>query len=175
MTDNDRFWLYPVALLTESVDRNRFLHAKCYADRESLSSRRAWIEMGRPLTLIKARRSLSSRRAWIEMLAAETAGTLETVALLTESVDRNHVEQLLGDKVSVALLTESVDRNVGQAEPHKANHVALLTESVDRNAGVLGAILGIKVALLTESVDRNRCVAIYGAAPYSRSPHGERG
>ena len=35
----------PVALRKESVDRNLELAKKCYQDAESLSARRAWIEI----------------------------------------------------------------------------------------------------------------------------------
>ena len=100
-----------VALLTESVDRNkvcRFVQIIC---KESLSSRRAWIEIyaqcaisSTSLSLSSRRawieipskscctdcgRSLSSRRAWIEILIASITRSLSYVALLTESVDRN--------------------------------------------------------------------------------------
>ena len=77
-------------------------------------------------------KSLSSRRAWIEIASARYRDRW-LVALLTESVDRNHqILSLIPRKSIVALLTESVDRNRGASTPGTAI-VALLTESVDRN------------------------------------------
>ena len=80
-----------------------------------------------------------------------------TVALLTESVDRNNWLQIGGKIITmVALLTESVDRNNHDASRCKRPPVALLTESVDRNSLMrIWAITACMVALLTESVDRN--------------------
>ena len=59
------FW--NVALLTESVDRNR----------------------ARPMEAAPSGESLSSRRAWIEIVIFGGSVIVQTVALLTESVDRN--------------------------------------------------------------------------------------
>ena len=56
--------------------------------------------------------SLSSRRAWIEMQNVYGAVYDKSVALLTESVDRNKLMQAETAQPVVALLTESVDRNV---------------------------------------------------------------
>ena len=54
------------------------------------------------------------------MLAADTAGTLDTVALLTESVDRNSRGNKAPNQYTVALLTESVDRNIAVRKPKAA-------------------------------------------------------
>ena len=55
----------------------------------SLSARRAWIEIVKPLSIAKSRRSLSATRAWIEIvLGVQNKGILR-VALRKESVDRN--------------------------------------------------------------------------------------
>ena len=59
----------PVALLTESVDRNCTIPELGYKATVSLSSRRAWIEMAiKDFGLVFDSQSLSSRRAWIEIL-----------------------------------------------------------------------------------------------------------
>ena len=61
-------------------------------------------------------------------------GLAPLVALLTESVDRNHLEiDPLATYKAVALLTESVDRNLPLISITVRAGVALLTESVDRN------------------------------------------
>ena len=60
-----------VALRKESVDRNKIGIAAIDSIIESLSARRAWIEMTYVTRLPRAQvSSLSARRAWIEMLLA---------------------------------------------------------------------------------------------------------
>ena len=56
---------------------------------ESLSARRAWIEIGRLTVGNPHMPSLSARRAWIEMLNRWTTREFWPVALRKESVDRN--------------------------------------------------------------------------------------
>ena len=56
-----------VALRKESVDRNNFGVDDRTRGFESLSARRAWIEMLAILGCMFVIRSLSARRAWIEM------------------------------------------------------------------------------------------------------------
>ena len=54
----------------------------------SLSSRRAWIEMEKVLSLMsKDALSLSSRRAWIEISSSSDQRERSRVALLAEGVD----------------------------------------------------------------------------------------
>ena len=56
---------------------------------ESLSARRAWIEI-RLVSMSDAwHRSLSARRAWIEIRVRSHPGKPNAVALRKESVDRN--------------------------------------------------------------------------------------
>ena len=79
-----------VALRKESVDRNVSpLHAE-----------------------LQAKQSLSARRAWIEIFLSVLALGIPTVALRKESVDRNMrwVYARL-NVIAVALRKESVDRN----------------------------------------------------------------
>ena len=152
--------------------------------------------MGLNLPLVSV--SLSSRRAWIE-IGTEVAKTgMEAVALLTESVDRNNLhaegvgqssESLSsrrawieikcavpgGTDITVALLTESVDRNLSFRLVELYPRVALLTESVDRNALAMRQQKKPEVALLTESVDRNPSGRRKYPCCRGRSPHGERG
>ena len=57
--------------------------------------------------------SLSARRAWIEIESVFVFGlNIQNVALRKESVDRNLDDVDGGDLVHVALRKESVDRNI---------------------------------------------------------------
>ena len=69
----------------------------------SLSARRAWIEIGRWVTMACSRVSLSARRAWIEMIPPWTAQSVTRVALRKESVDRNYT-----DTAVIVLRSESL-------------------------------------------------------------------
>ena len=61
--------LPPVALRKESVDRN-FLFIELFLQIfQSLSARRAWIEITPRASKSLSRESLSARRAWIEIAA----------------------------------------------------------------------------------------------------------
>ena len=57
--------------------------------RESLSARRAWIEIEDDGILSTGAPSLSARRAWIEISLPARKYTAPRVALRKESVDRN--------------------------------------------------------------------------------------
>ncbi len=79
-----------VALLAEGVDRN-----------------------GHTLGVIHHnRQSPSSRRAWIEISGRNVAGASVLVALLAEGVDRNWLLIRSLRQMLVALLAEGVDRNL---------------------------------------------------------------
>ena len=81
--------------------------------------------------------SLSARRAWIEIIGPKTREKNRKVALRKESVDRNFISLTACCKrIKVALRKESVDRNgyVGVLVVLWAL-VALRKESVDRNIG----------------------------------------
>ena len=56
-----------VALRKESVDRNLKPHNYALCHWQSLSARRAWIEIQAATILGEAVESLSARRAWIEI------------------------------------------------------------------------------------------------------------
>ena len=100
----------------------------------SLSARRAWIEMRKPVTMRRSTAvalrkesvdrnleletgenvtatSLSARRAWIEIVEFHLFASSGVVALRKESVDRNFCVKLLLQLMKVALRKESVDRN----------------------------------------------------------------
>ena len=58
--------------------------------------------------------SLSARRAWIEITPKPgKVNVVEPVALRKESVDRNAACTAIASKSDVALRKESVDRNIG--------------------------------------------------------------
>ena len=102
-----------VALRKESVDRNKRTHRIQTIAQQSLSARRAWIEifglsrMMRQIMPVALRKesvdrnflyvlygigyiaSLSARRAWIEIAQNYTLRPACKVALRKESVDRN--------------------------------------------------------------------------------------
>ena len=102
-----------VALRKESVDRNRFRSCVKVVMVQSLSARRAWIEIFSNLyDLPPTVSSLSARRAWIEMSFEQNKGLLLGVALRKESVDRNLPSgHFRADLWQVALRKESGDRN----------------------------------------------------------------
>ena len=79
-----------VALRKESVDRNKFTPANMGGNGQSLSARRAWIE--------------------IEGCTAVAVRKI-AVALRKESVDRNFIFAGIQRDFCVALRKESVDRN----------------------------------------------------------------
>ena len=56
---------------------------------QSLSARRAWIEIDYIAQMPSLYKSLSARRAWIEINCVAMAGRTSNVALRKESVDRN--------------------------------------------------------------------------------------
>ena len=77
--------------------------------------------------------SLSARRAWIEITISIWTGFWKRVALRKESVDRNLVSRTGKIPGSVALRKESVDRNHRSIIAKSPYSVALRKESVDRN------------------------------------------
>ena len=102
-----------VALRKESVDRNVDAQNLCVSIIQSLSARRAWIEIGALQNRGCCRWSLSARRAWIEM-HIKIIGRLLVASL---SARRAWIEMPLGPMMrrcgAVALRKESVDRNQG--------------------------------------------------------------
>ena len=102
-----------VALRKESVDRNFDTMQIVIVVMQSLSARRAWIEIaqGRRVSgcaLVALRKESVDRNLWWGVRKA--VGSL--VALRKESVDRNtHDTQTMEGGIIVALRKESVDRN----------------------------------------------------------------
>ena len=90
------------------------------------------LEEQKPLTI---RQSLSARRAWIEIYLGRARHRQDVwVALRKESVDRN--SRYHGPTIKtryVALRKESVDRNRYAVRYLQVIEVALRKESVDRN------------------------------------------
>ena len=79
-----------VALRKESVDRNNPLETFIILAKQSLSARRAWIEICPTCQWRRSvKLSLSARRAWIEIIYPVRGRHLNWVALRKESVDRN--------------------------------------------------------------------------------------
>ena len=63
---------------------------------QSLSARRAWIEITKKPCCAPTAKSLSARRAWIEIVEPTAQALEPQVALRKESVDRNpHTEDLI--------------------------------------------------------------------------------
>ena len=73
----------------------------------------------------KLGQSLSARRAWIEMLRGEQRVYRYSVALRKESVDRNRIGPPVVQVGGVALRKESVDRNAVQAGGDKPQPLSL--------------------------------------------------
>ena len=78
--------------------------------------------------------SLSARRAWIEIMGRYEEPFRSRVALRKESVDRNEEQIEQETTPEVALRKESVDRNFMASRRFRASWVALRKESVDRNS-----------------------------------------
>ena len=101
-----------VALRKESVDRNICMKEVLTWVLQSLSARRAWIEICNPWDwFFTGTLSLSARRAWIEIFCLRLMFWLFPVALRKESVDRNVSASAYYSPPPVALRKESVDRN----------------------------------------------------------------
>ena len=115
-----------VALRKESVDRNHDDMLRYRDAEQSLSARRAWIEIPRPTPRCRQHLSLSARRAWIEIIrrCMQHAGNI--VALRKESVDRNLI---CGSNrtidIIVALRKESVDRNTHNTQAMEGGIMSL--------------------------------------------------
>ncbi len=93
-----------VALRKESVDRNFDTVQVIIIVMESLSARRAWIEIPTLCCMPKTvTPSLSARRAWIEILATRLADMSAAVALRKESVDRNTYTRTQSTSLSASL------------------------------------------------------------------------
>ena len=146
-----------VALLTESVDWNHIytlstLKRLC---RSPHGERGLKYRLHR--NLHQSNQSLSSRRAWIEMIIILESISPFKVALLTESVDWN---RMVGwgylYSFAVALREESVDWNMGRQRSRKVHLSSLSSRRawIEINLDDYTTD-GTYVALLTESVDWN--------------------
>ena len=144
-----------VALRKESVDRNPLVVTAFPGSAESLSARRAWIEISYAHCSQRSDWSLSARRAWIEIFVSAFDVLAVSVALRKESVDRNvnpyKLTMIFG---KVALRKESVDRN---AYGRRITRKITLSLSARR--------AWIEMFLERSEIMKNR----------RRSPQGERG
>ena len=166
-----------VALLTESVDWNHIytlstlkrlcrsphgerglkyrLHRNLHQSNQSLSSRRAWIEIEWSDEVIyTVLPSLSSRRAWIEIWGDSGAG---------KYTYRRSPHGERGLKL-ILMITQ------------RTEHMSLSSRRawIEMSFNNFTAVLSF-VALLTESVDWNSVFCKTVALFHCRSPHGERG
>ena len=126
----------PVALRKESVDRNPCCAGRTCNACQSLSARRAWIEIECMGVLgCLGCWSLSARRAWIEMKNSGDKKCPCRVALRKESVDRNstYVTRLPRAQVSLSARRAWIEIS-GSTKPKARRAVALRKESVDRNS-----------------------------------------
>ena len=102
-----------VALRKESVDRNRSSGRKGLLNL-SVALRKESVDrnLGSIKRLLRLYQSLSARRAWIEIKNIILIKILAQVALRKESVDRNFIRGSTKKSLWVALRKESVDRNL---------------------------------------------------------------
>ena len=137
------------------MDRNKAIILADGLRCESLSARRAWIEIKVPEDQYTALSSLSARRAWIEIVLLSYNQCVAVVALRKESVDRNTPRTVTPSRIFVvALRKESVDRNMQRSQ------------SAARSASSLSARRAwIEIVLIVED----------GKEYARRSPQGERG
>ena len=189
-----------VALRKESVDRNWSAYPRKTGKAESLSARRAWIEIypaaamptdtpmvalrkesvdrneGREAASRAELESLSARRAWIEIGMDDVIKHPKQVALRKESVDRNKSHF---DIVHLHFPSLSARRAWIEIKAQQ-HHISVVQSLSARRAWIeiherTHSFPHAPVALRKESVDRNRPVrAVPGAVP-GRSPQGERG
>ena len=107
-------------------------------------------------TLYKQHQSLSARRAWIEIGRSRPRCSASCVALRKESVDRNGVcaKDITDKKQSLSARRAWIE--IGAVTHMQIGiMVALRKESVDRNRKSTPGIFCCNVALRKESVDRN--------------------
>ena len=123
----------------------------------------------------KNEQSLSARRAWIEMPLAGRTIAGAAVALRKESVDRNWIERMPLSIPLVALRKESVDRNTFCARSAGSERVALRKESVDRNIFIRSFMLFFALSLSARRAWIEIKYSFFIFIRSCRSPQGERG
>ena len=86
------------------MDRNINEQSFALPSEESLSARRAWIEiLCVHICITSAHTSLSARRAWIEIVYCDTDSVKYVVALRKESVDRNVINMNISTSYYLSL------------------------------------------------------------------------
>ena len=126
-----------VALRKESVDRNR--HDRAYRVELDVALRKESVDRNDCLLgrVADGHESLSARRAWIEIPGHPDPDQGAAVALRKESVDRNWF--CLGTRVSTTLSLSARRAWIEIGKQHNAHRdfaVALRKESVDRNTSL---------------------------------------
>ena len=97
------------------IEMSNLKHAK--PAEQSLSARRAWIEIKSGLQPLMASLSLSARRAWIEIASEVVTEPLILVALRKESVDRNIMDYLICRSVVLSLSARRAWIEMGRLLP----------------------------------------------------------
>ena len=120
--------------------------------------------------------SLSARRAWIEILNGATLRLWACVALRKESVDRNMSTIDVLAVSAVALRKESVDRNTSIDNLTQGVFKSLSARRAWIEIYIIKVTVNTPaVALRKESVDRNMESSRAANCQHRRSPQGERG
>ena len=120
--------------------------------------------------------SLSARRAWIEIKCPCLPEYTQTVALRKESVDRNPENPMIRVNEIPSLSARRAWIEIeSKLTYYSPSPVALRKESVDRNFPLIILYAFLGVALRKESVDRNHFGLFFGCYEAGRSPQGERG
>ena len=169
---------FQVALLTESVDWNPHMAITLTVfDCRSPHGERG-LKSSQNNQLRTFHQSLSSRRAWIEIQNCLFFFGFPKVALLTESVDwnKNSGCQLCEPIKSLSSRRAWIEIDLELPIKARNEKVALLTESVDWNISDYWIVNNHQQSLSSRrawiEISSN---PLGGVTTSSRSPHGERG
>ena len=159
------------------MDRNTVKLVKFFKPAESLSARRAWIEILLVEILVKSQRSLSARRAWIEIPLRGRRCRYHRVALRKESVDRNLliVAFAVGFFLSLSARRAWIEIKVTAKKSWNACKSLSARRAWIEISEEKAKAMEDMVALRKESVDRNHRADCAAEMVVRRSPQGERG
>ena len=166
-----------VALRKESVDRNKYVVQCRKVMGVALRKESVDRNIDTKHFCISIIQSLSARRAWIEISICPGSWILPPVALRKESVDRNPPSRRCAETGKLSLSARRAWIEIWPVAILLISvKVALRKESVDRNGEIVVPRPPIMiVALRKESVDRNIGASYGRTAKIGRSPQGERG
>ena len=154
---------FAVALRKESVDRNQRITVKACFRPQSLSARRAWIEISWALWYWQPVLSLSARRAWIEIQITQTTcsnvWSLSARRAWIEIAPPGRVSGVCGS-LSARRAWIEIGNVVVTAIPHV---VALRKESVDRNLSLV-----LILSMSTSSLSARRAWIEIAQSRYTR-------